>query len=364
MCGMKSDFDWIADTPAELSKVVSHLKSIYALAESDLSSATMYMCFRYLHKDAGLQKDEEAVFAQYAGALKEMRETASPSVRYRVGDLRNRVNALGQTASVIFASFTQIRSIFLETQVLHTFQELLAIAGKQRHLLQIGTADWARAQIESLRSDHAWNNDEWVRGACDRLPYNFPGAEYGQWRAPTFLIMNPLGDAAYDPERAWERQDEAASLECLKKFDEELEWRLRGPLDKAEGEARLAEAKRFALVRSKRKSINLPGNQIAPSAEARSPERDSGFTHSDDYRSVRFEGESHSLSHHQAIMVGILHKAHLAGHPDVPKAKLLAAVEAETSAVRDFFRNSALWRTLVCPSPRRGSYRIGLGLKK
>lgn len=361
---MNSDFDWKVNTPVELTKVVSHLRSLYRYSESELSTTTMYLCFRRLHKDAGPQRDDEAVFEHYRRALERMVETASSSVRYRLYDLRTG----GSTASSTFARFTQIRSILLETQVLHSFQELLAIAGKQRHLLQISTADWARAHIESFMSDHARDTAEWVRGACDRRPNTYLDAEdeiHGRpWRAPTFLMMNPLGDAPYDPKRAWERQGEVVSLACLKKFEENLHWRLQARLDKAEGEARLVEAKRFPLVSPAPKSTNLSGNQIGPSAGATSPERAPGFAHSDDYRSIRFRGESYTLSPGQAIIVGTLHKAYLAGHADVSKAKLLDAVEAETSEVRDFFRKSPLWKTLVCSGPRRGSYRIGLGPKE
>ena len=301
---MKSDFDLTANAPVELTKVVSHLGSVYRYAERELSTTTRYLCFRDLHKDAGLQGDEDVVCQHYARAFEEMEEDASSSVRWRLAMLPNP----GPTASGIFFSFNEIRSILLETQVLHTFQELLAIAGTQRHLLQIGTADWARAQIESLMSDHARDTAEWVIGACDRRPNTYLDADdelpWRHWRAPTFLMMNPLEPVPYDPKRAWERLDEVTSLECLKKFDENLVRRLHVRLDKAEGEARLAEAKSFPLVSSVPKSINLPGNQIAPSAEAPSPERDSEFTHSDDYGSIRFRGESYPLSHNQAIIVG------------------------------------------------------------
>src|SRR5438552_2238888 len=106
MCGMKSDFDWTADTPVELTKAVSHLRSVYRQAERKLSEATKYMCFRELHKDAGLQGGEERVCQHYARAFEEMVETANSSVRRRLANLPNP----GPTASGFFATFTQIRS--------------------------------------------------------------------------------------------------------------------------------------------------------------------------------------------------------------------------------------------------------------
>jgi hypothetical protein len=263
--------------------------------------------------------------------------------------------------------FVEIRSDLIESQVVRTFQEFLAIAAAQRSLLQRTPADWAHLQAESLTNKRTLDTAHWIKSVCDNRPDAGLNLDedvlWQQWRAPAFLMMKPSGYEPYDSKRVWERQDQATSVQCLERFASDLEFRLWARLRDAAGEARLAEAKNFRPLRSEPKNVHRLGNQIVPSAKATAPEGDSRFTHSDDYRSIRFRGENHSLSHHQAIIVATLHKAHLAGLPDVAKAKLLAAIQAETSEVRDSFRKSALWKTLVCRGSRRGSYRINLGFE-
>ena len=83
------------------------------------------------------------------------------------------------------------------------------------------------------------------------------------------------------------------------------------------------------------------------------------FSASEDYRSVTYKGDSHILTQNQSIMVRLLHRAHLAGHPDVGKDRLLLAIESETSEVRSSFKNSPLWNSLIVRK-RRGTYRLDL----
>lgn len=83
------------------------------------------------------------------------------------------------------------------------------------------------------------------------------------------------------------------------------------------------------------------------------------FSASEDYRSVTYNGDSHILTQNQSIMVRLLHRAHLAGHPDVSKVQLLFAIESETSEVRNSFKKSPLWKTLIV-SKRKGTYRLDL----
>jgi hypothetical protein len=84
------------------------------------------------------------------------------------------------------------------------------------------------------------------------------------------------------------------------------------------------------------------------------------FTHSDDYRSIRFNGKNHTVTHNQGEIIRILHEAFQRGTPCIGKAKLLDAVRSETSRVQDFFRGSPLWKTLVIGGNRKGTYRLNL----
>jgi hypothetical protein len=82
------------------------------------------------------------------------------------------------------------------------------------------------------------------------------------------------------------------------------------------------------------------------------------FTHSVDYRSIRFKGQAHTLTCNQATIIRILHEALQRATPSVGKATLLAAVESETSRLQDFFRGSPLWQKLVVRGDHKGTYRL------
>jgi len=84
------------------------------------------------------------------------------------------------------------------------------------------------------------------------------------------------------------------------------------------------------------------------------------FSPSDDYRSVRFDGNEYLLTLNQSKIVRCLHDAHARKHPNVAKARLLSAIGSETSEIRDSFRKSPLWKTLVVSGGRRGTYRLKL----
>jgi hypothetical protein len=82
------------------------------------------------------------------------------------------------------------------------------------------------------------------------------------------------------------------------------------------------------------------------------------FEAAEDYRSVRYKGVPRTLTRNQSSMMRVLHKAHMAGHPDVDKDKLIEAIDAPTSNVRDSWKSSPLWKTLVVPGKRKGTYRL------
>jgi hypothetical protein len=83
------------------------------------------------------------------------------------------------------------------------------------------------------------------------------------------------------------------------------------------------------------------------------------FAHSTDYRSLTFEGKAYLLTRGQATVVKLLHEASQRGTPAVGKDTLLAAIERETSRLRDSFRHSPLWGTLIVANRKpRGTYQL------
>ncbi len=81
----------------------------------------------------------------------------------------------------------------------------------------------------------------------------------------------------------------------------------------------------------------------------------------DEYRSIRWNNKEYPLTRNQSLIVKTLHEAHERGTPLLPKAALLRAIEAETSRLRDSFKNSPLWGTLIVPVRKpRGTYKLNL----
>ena len=103
---------------------------------------------------------------------------------------------------------------------------------------------------------------------------------------------------------------------------------------------------------AKESTLEIPATADYPTA--------SNFSAFDDYRSICFNGETFELTRKQAGIVKVLHKAFKRGTPSVDKLTLLAAVESETSQMRDLFKHSPLWQKLVVSGKRRGTYRLNL----
>jgi hypothetical protein len=126
-----------------------------------------------------------------------------------------------------------------------------------------------------------------------------------------------------------------------------------------------SEARRYLNEQAKERNApvsSLQNSEIEREQggqSGRGTNTDHSFSLSDDSLSVRFEGKEHPLTPAQGQMMKVLWDAYQSGHPTVSKAKLLAAVERETSQVRDSWRNSPLWNVLIVAA-RRGSYRLDL----
>ncbi len=104
----------------------------------------------------------------------------------------------------------------------------------------------------------------------------------------------------------------------------------------------------------------------APPRAGRTPKKKTSspataaFQPSRDYRSIQWRGQHYTLTSNQAAIVERLHEEHIAGTPVVGKAGLLSTIQAETSRVRDSFKGSPLWRTLIVLGERRGTYKLDI----
>lgn len=86
------------------------------------------------------------------------------------------------------------------------------------------------------------------------------------------------------------------------------------------------------------------------------------IAHSPDFRSVRWYGTEYPFTPQQAEIVKVLWEAYECGTPDVDAVLLLSNdFTGKTGAakrVRDIFRNSTAWRTMIVPGGSKGTYRL------
>lgn len=108
-------------------------------------------------------------------------------------------------------------------------------------------------------------------------------------------------------------------------------------------------------------SVLLPeekGKQSDTKQEEVEPTDDKSiFTHSPDYSSVKWKEISFKFTSRQAQVVEILHKQ---GCPEVGKEYILEALGSPSSRLRDTFKKSPAWGTLIIPGAKRGTYRLNI----
>ena len=110
----------------------------------------------------------------------------------------------------------------------------------------------------------------------------------------------------------------------------------------------LRTTKRTPIANPKSKSVSSTGV--------------SRFTHSTDFRTIHYRGQRYELTSRQAQIVAYLYKEYQKGMPEVSQHTLLEELGTKQSMLRDAFRKSPLWGTLIVPgrSKRRGMYQLNL----
>jgi hypothetical protein len=197
----------------------------------------------------------------------------------------------------------------------------------------------------------------WVMWMCDLVV-----GKFDIWaKRGIYVVWGDSAVLAYDEwlfnyAQAWLnefRNDTVRMAILMEGFVLELRLRLIERMEwwKAEARRYVADQKANVTKKTLKKARTKESKQESAKRNL--------FDAAPDYRSICFRGKRHTLTRNQSKIIGVLHKALLAGHPDVSKDKLLSAIESETSQVRDSFRRSPLWKTLVT-SPRLGVYRLNL----
>jgi hypothetical protein len=164
-----------------------------------------------------------------------------------------------------------------------------------------------------------------------------------------------------DPENKALRQDLLEELEKQRRLAYEL-FDLQGP------ELAISVFGRTDLdiaeeIKALRISIIISLDEIDEVVE-QTAEPEAVFSHSEEYDSITFGGEPHTLQPRQAAIVRMLHEAVKKGHPSVSGRKIMSIPGCEDAAsVRDIFKSRLqLWGTLIVncedSGEGRGFYRL------
>jgi hypothetical protein len=87
---------------------------------------------------------------------------------------------------------------------------------------------------------------------------------------------------------------------------------------------------------------------------------DSGFKHSPDFRAIFWEGKEYALTPRQAQVVEILYCAYQNGTPSIGQHTILDELDSPSSRLRDTFKKSPLWDTLIIQGIGQGTRRLNL----
>lgn len=71
-------------------------------------------------------------------------------------------------------------------------------------------------------------------------------------------------------------------------------------------------------------------------------------------------GAGYHLTERQARVVEILYRALQNGTPEVSHREIMKMLGTPNSKLKDSFRGSAAWGTLVVPGSTRGTYRLNI----
>src|SRR5690242_15312261 len=101
-------------------------------------------------------------------------------------------------------------------------------------------------------------------------------------------------------------------------------------------------------------------DRLAQQGEPEAENQPSGFRASPDYRSIEFKGKQYVLTLGQAQVVQMLDESRKSGTPCLGQDYILEKLETPASRLRDTFKTSPLWRTLIVRGEKRGTYRLNL----
>jgi hypothetical protein len=199
--------DWEEITPELLKPAVKHIRREFESAAWQLGQQVECGCYISLHP-------ELATLPRYKGGENLIRS-----------DLREtwHLQFEGMTEAERFANWVKQYSDLLEQRIGAPFHALLKIALANQASLKLPAVEWAKTITRGLLYSLKWTVPHLIKRMCDeqeqKLEINTANFDahcaWVYWRVPSFVIMQPSGNAPYNPAAAWGRQEDAEVTEAI-----------------------------------------------------------------------------------------------------------------------------------------------------
>ncbi len=122
---------------------------------------------------------------------------------------------------------------------------------------------------------------------------------------------------------------------------------------------RIGQKPPFLFPAMRKRSAGEP-NALPEASGKKTDKMKDVFQHSDDFRSVTWKGKKFTFTSRQAQVIELLYDASQNNTPDVGKDYILEQLDSPSSRLRDTFKNSPVWGTLIIRGKKKGTYRLNL----
>lgn len=154
------------------------------------------------------------------------------------------------TAPALFKAFLDVHRDGLQVDVRRLFNEMLQMGIAKAGLLGTSPVLWAQSHLKMMIRNRRRVFESWVKQVCDKQNPHLAEEDFADWiqwkawRAPRFVHMQPSGNTHYDPETAWDREDESRTKTLLEGLSGLFVEFLEIGLDNAAGDAHVELAQK------------------------------------------------------------------------------------------------------------------------
>ena len=261
---------WEKITPERLIPAVKHIRESSKTAAWKCSELTEKLCYAALHpttNDRNALEHYSAAFVTYAQVIG-LRACKDFDLLLRAA-----------TPPSIFKAFLDVYRTGLEVDTRTQFDQLLRIGIANTDTLKMHPVEWAKSHLQLLISRQTPLVQQWIKSVCDKRDYlkvestnDFEEIVFWKaWRAPKLIHMQPSGNAPYDDESAWTREDGPQTQHLLAALSGIFVQFLGFELDKYAGTAHVKFAESKECMQASQSETERSYQPLRPISRAPRP---------------------------------------------------------------------------------------------